>query len=703
MAATSPHTRPVECLRVEVSDMRRVLTSVLVAGLLMTAGAGAQQRPQDIKLQAAIRTETVTGDLKKALSEYQAIVDAYAKTDRAVAADALMRMAECYRKLGDQQAIKVFERVVREFGDQKQAADVARAHLASVASTAPPGTVNRQLWTGPDVDTMGTITADGRYLSFTDWNTGNLAIRDMSHGTWRPLTNKAGYDDNPDYAEESSISRDGTHVAYSWFNDKSNRYDVRLLKIDAAPGTAPRMLYDNPDVSWIAPYDWTPDGQSIVVQLQRKDQTAQIGLIAVKDGSFRALKSIEWQGSSRIFLSPDGTQIAYDLPQQDNRAKDVFVLRTDGSREVAIAPHRAMDLVAGWSPDGGSVLFASDRAGSLGLWSVGFANGQPSGAPALIKADLGPFITSVGMTRAGAFVYGVRTRAAKVLMASVDLDSGKLVSGPSEPFENYLSPMRGPAWSPDGRRIVAILDQRRNRVLAIRSLDGTEARDLDTGLGYVLRPHWAPDGSITVQGLDLKGHKGIFRVDAYSGAATPIVLGEVALSAWLPDGKTLVYQRIEGGKSHVVIRDTASGQEREILETAPRFDQSWNVSPNGRLLAYVVRDRNAGTSTLNVMSIDGAESRELHRLTGAASHGNKMWTPDSRSLLFATVDGGKRGGYRINVDNGTLRPLDPSFPLQAKLDPEGRRVVYHSGGNAFELWTLENFLPRPAATTSTKR
>ena len=108
-----------------------------------------------------------------------------------------MRMAECYRKLGDQQAIKVFERVVREFGDQKQAADAARASLASVAATGPAATVNRQLWTGPDVDTMGTITADGRYLSFTDWNTGNLAIRDMSRGTWRPLTNKAGYDDDP--------------------------------------------------------------------------------------------------------------------------------------------------------------------------------------------------------------------------------------------------------------------------------------------------------------------------------------------------------------------------------------------------------------------------------------------------------------------------------------------------------------------------
>ena len=67
-----------------------------------------------------------------------------------------------------------------------------------------------------------------------------------------------------------------------------------------------------------------------------------------------------------------------------------------------------------------------------------------------------------------------------------------------------------------------------------------------------------------------------------------------------------------------------------------------------------------------------------------------MWTPDSRSLLFATVEGDKRDRCMISGQRD-LRPLDPSFPLQAKLDPEGRRVVYHSGGNAFELWTLENF------------
>ena len=143
--------------------------------------------------------------------------------------------------------------------------------------------------------------------------------------------------------------------------------------------------------------------------------------------------------------------------------------------------------------------------------------------------------------------------------------------------------MRGPAWSPDGKRIVAILDQRRNRVLAIRSLDGTEARDLDTGLGYFLRPHWAPDGSITVQGLDLKGHKGIFRLmptlvrRPQSCSASTACMAARRQDAGLPTHR----------RRQIAWRDSGYrlGQERKILESGPRFDMSRNVSPNGRLLA----------------------------------------------------------------------------------------------------------------------
>src|SRR5262245_53915982 len=106
--------------------------SLLLAGLLGSAlslGYSANQAKDDraqVALQAAIKTETVDGDLKGAIRQYGEIVAKH-KTDRAVAATALVHMAECYRKQGDAEAQRIYERVVREYADQKEAVAAARA------------------------------------------------------------------------------------------------------------------------------------------------------------------------------------------------------------------------------------------------------------------------------------------------------------------------------------------------------------------------------------------------------------------------------------------------------------------------------------------------------------------------------------------------------------------------------------------------
>ncbi len=154
--------------------MRQAVTVMVMCGLLLGGSVAARQKPQDVALQAAMRTETVTGDLKAAIAQYQEIFDRYQKTDRAVAATALVRMAECHHKLGEQQAARLFERVVKEFADQKAAVEIASARLNRDKSiAAATGMINRQVWTGRSVDASGTISSDGRTLSFTDWETGD--------------------------------------------------------------------------------------------------------------------------------------------------------------------------------------------------------------------------------------------------------------------------------------------------------------------------------------------------------------------------------------------------------------------------------------------------------------------------------------------------------------------------------------------------
>ena len=72
----------------------------LLAAIFLTAAVIAQQRHQDIDLQAAMRTATVDGDLSKAIKQYAAIVAKY-KNDREVTAMALVHMAEAYQKMLD--------------------------------------------------------------------------------------------------------------------------------------------------------------------------------------------------------------------------------------------------------------------------------------------------------------------------------------------------------------------------------------------------------------------------------------------------------------------------------------------------------------------------------------------------------------------------------------------------------------------------
>src|SRR5690348_8204527 len=89
----------------------------------------ARQQPGGFAaLEAARQKEMIDGDLKGAIEQYRKIADGRV---RALAVQALLRMAECYQKLGDAEATKIYERITRDFADQRDAASEARARLTA--------------------------------------------------------------------------------------------------------------------------------------------------------------------------------------------------------------------------------------------------------------------------------------------------------------------------------------------------------------------------------------------------------------------------------------------------------------------------------------------------------------------------------------------------------------------------------------------
>src|SRR5262249_51377648 len=125
-------------LRVE-ANMKRSLTGLTIAALLAicVTSIAAQKNPQaEAMMAAAEQKATIEGNLDSAIKQYKTIVDKYAKTDRAVAAMALIRMAELYRKIGDAQSRSTYQQVINDYSDHKEAVTLAKAGLGDTAATA---------------------------------------------------------------------------------------------------------------------------------------------------------------------------------------------------------------------------------------------------------------------------------------------------------------------------------------------------------------------------------------------------------------------------------------------------------------------------------------------------------------------------------------------------------------------------------------
>ena len=347
--------------------------------------------------------------------------------------------------------------------------------------------------------------------------------------------------------------------------------------------------------------DWSADGKWLAVQLVRKDKTAQIGLVGVTDGSLRVLKSVDGRGSSKLFFSPDSKYLAYDLPTTDTgNRRDVFILSIDGSREIPAVVHPSHDVLMGWSPDGKHLLFTSDRTGSAGLWALALSDGKPQGTPEQIKVDVTG--DSMGLTSKGALYllthhsnFNAVVRS-DIQVAEFDFAKGQFLSTPALGVESFVGANNQPAWSPDGKSL-AFLSQRGrgDYVIVILSHDTGQLHELQPQLKiFPSAPdlRWSPDGlSLAIQATDAKGRQGIFRIDATTGEATPIVLssfgavgGEsVTGLVWAPDGKRLYYIRINPAvQIRLLSSATFPPAMRVDVIRRSEFVPYWDLSPDGK-------------------------------------------------------------------------------------------------------------------------
>ena len=456
--------------------------------------------------------------------------------------------------------------------------------------------------------------------------------------------------------------------------------------------------------------DWSIDGRTIAVSIRRQDRTAQIGLVNASDGSLRVLQTVDWRGPTRIVFSPDGQDLAFDLPVNDTTDdRHVTSVAVDGSRGGTVVEHASRNIAMGWTPEGSMLLFASDRSGTMGLWAQPFSNRRPQGAPRLVYPGLNGSWSS-GVTRAGALYFGAQKSDLDISVMPVDLGSASQQGPAVRLLQRFIGTNSQPEWTPDGKLLAYVSHRGFNisntvgRIIGIRDMSTGEERELRPKLLYFITLSWSPDGdALVTSGTDIKGRDGVFRIDARTGAVSLIVEDTMnAYPRWSADGKSIVYRKgIRGQFTDfaLVERALASGVERII--TRGEFGV-FSLSPDGRSLV-VPRGGVSGASAQAVVQID-VKTGETHDLLRAGPSERippyvaPRWTPDGKAVLvrkrspneiwLVPTTGGQPRKVNLDVHDWAFGAIG-----QFSIHPDGRRITFLAGTSSNEVMVLENFLP----------
>jgi Tol biopolymer transport system component len=404
------------------------------------------------------------------------------------------------------------------------------------------------------------------------------------------------------------------------------------------------------------------------------------------------------------YPSPDGKYIAYTLNG------DIFVYNTATEKDSVLVKNPAFDGMVGWTPDGSGIIFISNRSGSPDLYLLGIGNGRPLGEPQLLRRDLGdPMYLDV--TRDGRLFKMERKGTYDSYILPVDAQTGKLTGSPSLVDKNYPGTLF-PAWSPDGKLLYYSMykgtPNNRSQVLVIRSEETGQTREITPKpqLPFWHTPILSPDRiRYAITGTDQNGNSGVFAIDSESGDVSQLTTDTTENGPvdpnWSPDGKALFYKVRSPEKSEGFIvrsKDLETGEEKDVKRGI--YYNEMKISPDGTRFVYFLNDKPSKSYVLGILDIQSSKELELWRVSGADYPGGisgPTWTPDGKHVLILAgsfTQGTDLWQFPATGGPGEKIYSTPETTWGYVMHPSGKRMAFSQSRDNWDLWVLENFLPK---------
>lgn len=229
----------------------------------------------------------------------------------------------------------------------------------------------------------------------------------------------------------------------------------------------------------------------------------------------------------------------------------------------------------------------------------------------------------------------------RLIVADADGENAQIVADSPDP-------LMSPAWSPDGRRLAYVSFENNQSGIYVQTLrTGTRDR-VSAREGINGAPVFSPDGRTLALTLSREGGN----ADIYTLDLTTQVLNRLTRdpaidteAVWAPDGESIYFTSDRSGGPQIYRVDPSPGARAERVTFEGNYNARPRLSPDGRQLAVVHRDR----GNYRIAVVDPRTG-----LTQVLSNGSldesPSFAPNGAVIIYATRENGRGVLSSVSTD-----------------------------------------------------
>lgn len=246
-------------------------------------------------------------------------------------------------------------------------------------------------------------------------------------------------------------------------------------------------------------------------------------------------------------------------------AKELWIMRWDGSEQEQLTQHRSIASGPNWSFDGQWLIFTSFLRGQPQLFLLKPTEGYLKNLPALPGVN-----SSASFSPDGKKVVFAAGEDGLTNLYILDLNSNQV-----QRLTHTRAIDTQPAFSPNGRQIVFTSTRAGSPQLFIMDAEGTNVRRLTFEDSFADEPAWAPDGIRIAYTTKVENRFQIAVFDLRTGTRTVIPgPGNNESPCFSPDGALLAFTSDRTGSKQIYLTD-AQGYARAITKEGNNLQPAW--------------------------------------------------------------------------------------------------------------------------------